>query len=680
MVWTKRHRVFGSTVLFPVISWVSSPALSHDPAVSIPPRRFAFQARNLIVFLNAHKSPVKTHVVKNPMRKIACRTSTPNRSGSVWSTLLATCVVFGAIAGGGYWYWVKTRTHALRTDLIVAQASRGPFDHIVLEQGELESSSNVEIVCEVRARGGAQGTALLWVIEEGMIVKKGDKLVELDSSALETAQKEKRIVVIAAESAVASAEALVQQAVISRQEYLEGLFQTEERLIQSEMAIAEQGLRKSQLALESTQRLVAKGLVKSLQLEADQFAVANNRNLLEGAEGRLKVLQNLTKQKMLVQFDSAIDAAKAQLAAAQASLEEEEADLRSIEKQIKLCTIFAPADGVAIHANEFNNRGGTAEFVVEPGAIIRERQTILRLPDPKMMQVRANINESRITLIQPGMPAKIRIDAVSNMELIGRVAKVNRYAEPGSWFSSSIKEYATTIEIVDPPQTIRTGMTAEVQIFVERLPDAIQVPIQAIYEHGGKTYSLIKSSESTYETREVSIGATNEQMATIKDGVEPGDNVILNLRQNLSLMNLPKVEPEDNADLAAATTASTEQPPRDGPSNGKGGEPRKGDWQDGKKRPEGGKAPGAAGDRGGEERGSDEKGGGRPRGEGAGGRPTGDRASSADSTTNPSVESSSSEVALTTPAAESAVAESAVAESATAQSATAAGDSSEGSE
>ncbi len=472
------------------------------------------------------------------------------RAGGVMLGLLLMFVFVSILGGGGYYYWNLSRTSSVNDDLITAEAIAGPFDHIVLEQGELESTSNVEVVCKVRARNGGSGTAILWVVDEGTVVTTGDKIVELDASALETALKEKRLQVLAAEAAVAAAKALVEQSEISRQEYLEGLFQTEENLIQSEMAIAEQNLRKAQLAMESTQRLVAKGLVNSLQLEADQFAVANNQNLLQSAERRLKVLQNLTRQKMLVQFDSAISSAQAQLASATESLNEEKGDAVELENQIAFCVITAPSDGVVIHANSYSSRGGNAEFVVEAGAVIRERQTIVRLPDPKRMQVKAKVNESRITLIRPGMPAKIRVDAVNNLELVGRVSKVSRYAEPGSWFSSSIKEYATTIEIVEPPETIRTGMTAEVQIFVEQLPNATQVPIQAIYEHGGKTYSLVKKGSMSFDTREVTMGATNETLATIKEGITPGESVVLNLRQNLSLMNLPKLEREDNAALA----------------------------------------------------------------------------------------------------------------------------------
>ena len=291
-------------------------------------------------------------------------------------------------------------------------------------------------------------------------------------------------------------------------------------MIKSEMAVAEQELRKAKLALQSSQRLVAKGLVKSLQLDADKFAVANAQNQLEGAQGRLKVLQNLTLKKMLVQFDSEIESNEAKLAAYQSEQQEEETELAETKLQIKNCVMNAPSSGVVVHANRYSSRGGNAEFVVEAGANVRERQAIVRLPDPSLMQVKCNVNETRVTLIEEGMPVKIQVDAVTGLKLNGRVKKVNRYAEPSSFFSSSIKEYATLVEIIDPPETIRTGMTAEVQIFVEQLDDALQIPIQALYEHGGKMYSLVQKSPEEFETRQVEIGATNDTMASIQKGLE----------------------------------------------------------------------------------------------------------------------------------------------------------------
>ena len=517
---------------------------------------------------------------------------------------LIICLCFIVVIGGaGYVVLNKSGTSVDPDALITQVAKRGPFDHIVLEQGEVESSSNTEIVCGVKSRGSG-GTAILWVIEEGARVKKGEKLVELDSAELELNLKEQKIQVITAESRLATAEANLEQAKISRQEYLEGVYKTEEKKILSEKAVAEQDLRKARLQSQSSERLVAKGLLNALTLEANQFAVADAQNKLDVADSKLRVLQNLTKQKMLVQFDSDIEAAEAALSAAQSELMEETTDLADITEQIGKCIMYAPSDGVVVHANRYSSRGGNAEFVVEAGATVRERQEIIRLPDPSLMQVKCKVNESRITLIREGMAARIGIDAIPGMKLTGRVIKVNRYAEPGSYFSSSIKEYATIIEIIDPPENIRTGMTAEVQIFVEQLDDALQIPIEGLYEHGADMFTLVMKGPEQFETAKVDIQATNDTMASISNGLADKDVVVLNLRDHLDLMELPKIIREDNSGMRDLATA-----PKAG-SGAEGGRPGAGGGRPGA----GGGRPGAGGGRPG-------AGGGRPGG--GGGAPGG---------------------------------------------------------
>ena len=500
-----------------------------------------------------------------------------NRRGSAAMVVLFCFVVLSLSAAAGYRFFYADNGGIDTAKLIRDSVRLGAFDHIVLEQGEIESSSNQVVTCEVKSRAGS-GVAILWVVDEGTRVKKGDKLVELDVAELETREKEQKIAVITAEARLATAEAQLEQAKIARLEYLDGQYKTDEKEILASKAIAEQNLRKAKLAIESSERLVSKGLVKSLQLEADRFAVANAQNNLDVADAKLQVLQNLTKQKMLVQYDSDIEAATAALSAAESELLEEKAEYEDIKEQIGKCILYAPADGVVVHANRYSSRGGSAEFVVEAGATVRERQEIIRLPDPSLMQVKCKINESRVTLIREGMPAKIEVDAIPGLKLVGRVKKVNRYAEPGSWMSSSVKEYATIVEILDPPEKIRTGMTAEARLFVEQLPEALQVPIQALYEHGEDFYTLVQRGEESFETVNVTVQATNDKMAAINNGLKNGESVVLNLRDHLSLMSLPELETEDNSALQdISQDAGPDQasqaggPGADGSKSGKAG-------------------------------------------------------------------------------------------------------------
>jgi RND family efflux transporter MFP subunit len=481
-----------------------------------------------------------------------------------------------AVAGGGYAYWSLGQGQASRRAAeapMLHTVENAPFDHIVLEQGEIESSSNNEVKCEVKGRGGS-GTPILTVVAEGTLVKKGDVLCQLDSSALEQEAKNQRIVVSTAESAVISSEAAVNKAIIARQEYLDGTFLTERKTILSEIAVAQQTLRKAELSLESAERLAAKGTLKPLQIEAEQFAVQNAKNTLESAEGRLRVLDELTKAKMLVQFDADIETTRAKLESDRSTLSEEKEKLQEIQTQIAACKIVAPADGQVVYANKFSGRGG-GEFVVEAGALVREQQTIFLLPDPTRMQVKAKINESRISLIREGMPVKVRVNAVEN-ELLGRVIKVNKYAEPGNWWGSNVKEYATFIQIIDPPETIRTGMTAEVRIFVEQIDEAVQIPVHAVYEIKRHHFVLVQKGDR-FETREIDIGATNDKYVTVKSGVQIDESVVLDPRNHLDKMDIPEIREEDdrsrlvalsNEPMPAKTPASAGGPGQGGSTPG----------------------------------------------------------------------------------------------------------------
>lgn len=476
------------------------------------------------------------------------------RTGQIWPFVLVMLLI--PIIGGYIWYRNKGaelfgsgNDETPMTQVVF----EGEFDHIVLEQGDIESSSNNEVKCQVKGRGSS-GTPIISVLAEGTIVKKGDVICVLDSSALEVDNKSQRITVSVAESTVISSNAAVKQAEISRQEYLEGTYLTERKAILSEVAVAQQAVRTSELSLASAERLAAKGTLKSLQIEAEQFAVQNARNTLDAAQGRLRVLDELTKAKMLVQFDSNIETANAKLASDQSTLDEERGKLAEIQEQIQACTITAPADGQVVHSNRFSSRGGSAEFVVEPGAMVREQQTIVLLPDPTKMQVRAKVNESRITLIREQMPVRVKVGAVSD-ELMGTVVKVNKYAEPGNWMGSSVKEYAAFIQIIDPPPVIRTGMTAEVRIFVEQLPKALQIPVFAVYETEGHHLVLKQEGPNKWKTIEVQIGATNEKFVTINEGLAKGDVVVLNPRSHMKKMVIPDFPEVENRDELAKVVA-----------------------------------------------------------------------------------------------------------------------------
>ncbi|HUE70110.1 MAG TPA: HlyD family efflux transporter periplasmic adaptor subunit [Pirellulaceae bacterium] len=465
------------------------------------------------------------------------------RRGNAMLIVVVFLVVVAGVGSAVWWVYFRGKSDAASGPILNA-AIKGPYDFIVLEQGEVEAANAIELRCEVKSRGAGGsggGIAILEVVPEGTLAKKGDVLIRLDSSALEQELKQQEITVNTSHSLVVQAKNTLEAAKIARKEYLEGTFRNEERTITSEVFVAEQALSTAQLSYESSQRLAAKGLLTPLQLSGAQYAVQKAQNDLDNANGKLQVLRELTKNKMLTQFDSDIATAEAKVKAEESSHQIELDKKKEVEDQIAKCTIRAPADGQVVYVNKFDRgrSGSSAEFVVEAGATVREQQPLIRLPSSNDMQIKALVNEARVTLVRPGQPVTVRVDALKDELIKGEVVKVNQYAEPGGWSSGNIKKYATLIKINNPPDSLRSGMNAEVRIHIERRQDALQVPVQALAEYRGKFFMVVRNGEQ-FETREVKIGSTNDKTAVVESGLELDDRFVMNPR-GTSFLDLPEL-------------------------------------------------------------------------------------------------------------------------------------------
>jgi HlyD family secretion protein len=429
------------------------------------------------------------------------------------------------------------------------------FIHDVTERGDVESASNVEIVSKVksgsygggRSGGGgggmSGGVAILWIIPEGTNVEPGDKVVELDSSALELDRIQQEIVVHNSEASVIQARNVLDAAKIAREEYLKGTYREDELALDNQIEEATEKRDRLKEYWEFSKSMHEKGYQTKLQLQADYSALLQAQNQLELAVLQRKVLGDYKKEKMVLQLDADIATAEAKLAAQEASYKLDQERLNDLKEQIKNCTIYTQEAGQVVYANREGHRG-TDEVIIEEGTLIRERQPIIRLPDPKRMQVKARINEARISLIKPGMSATIRLDAFPDTVLKGVVQEVKEYPAPTGWWGSNVKEYETTIKILDPTIGLRPGYTAEVKIRVEQLADVLQVPVQAIIEHGKKHYCVLRDGDR-FEAREVILGSTNDKTVVIEGGLEEGEEVVLNANAYRKEVGLPEISPEE---------------------------------------------------------------------------------------------------------------------------------------
>ena len=518
------------------------------------------------------------------------------RDGRIVKTLFFLLVFLGILAGGGYAMW-KRFTVAVKVDppQLVA-AKKEPFIHEILERGSVDSASNVEIRCQVESAGGL---TIISVVPEGTIVKKGDLLVELDSSTLRENVTKQRITVSGSEAKLAQSKADLKTAELTLTEYTEGKFNEDQKSIANEISSAKEKVRTESDNVLFNRKLLERGYITESQVKAGEYALEQAINEQQIAEMKMFGLENFTRKKMVVQYEAAIETARAKVNSDDESLNLDKERLVHLERQLELCKVIAPQDGQVVY---YMPRYGGDEDLIKEGKKVFERQIMIRLPDPSQMQVKGLVNEANIRLIKIGQLATIRLEAFPNQVFNGVIKQVNDYPEPGSWMGGSMsKEYMTTITILDAPEGIKPGLTAEAKVVVNEIPSALQLPVQAVFEYGRKTY-CITYRDGKWDKIEVKTGPSNDKQVVILEGLKEGDEVVLGAWALRDKVDLPKLSPEEeNAKKEEEQLESTERPNRERP-DGVDGPP--GRNSGGPPRPEGGQES--------RQRGGSNRQGGRP--------------------------------------------------------------------
>jgi multidrug efflux pump subunit AcrA (membrane-fusion protein) len=438
-----------------------------------------------------------------------------SNSASRWVKRL---LLFSALAGGMAALGAiapRFLTGNQKVKHLTHKVSRGDLSVVVTENGAVESSNNKEIKCMVKG-----GSTVLWVIETGTLVKSGEELVKLDQSQIEDKILQQKIVYENAVANTITAESDVAVAQTSITEYIEGTYQAEKSKIEKEIFEAEQALRKAELAVQSALRLTAKGVVKNLQLEGEQFAVDSARKDLELKKTKLESLEKYNKVKSLQELQSKLRASEAKLASYQASLSLEKARLEREKKQLENCVIRAETEGMVI----FPSMAAWKDTPdITEGAVVREQQTLLMIPDFTQMQVKVGIHESKVDRLKVGMKAKIQLQ---ELILEGEVSEIAEVTRPAGWWTGNLVKYDTIIKLPQHPG-LKPGMSAVVDIVLADHKDVLTVPVAAIIEGSGGLFCWVQTPEGVRK-RVVRVGDTNDQFSIILDGLSESDEVVLN--------------------------------------------------------------------------------------------------------------------------------------------------------
>jgi hypothetical protein len=83
-------------------------------------------------------------------------------------------------------------------------------------------------------------------------------------------------------------------------------------------------------------------------------------------------------------------------------------------------------------------------------------------------------------------------------------------------------EQDSTLEVL-----LRPGLLADVEIIVEKVPNAINIPNQAVFDRNGKMVVYVKDQKGKFEERVIKPLRRSESVMIIESGVKPGETIAL---------------------------------------------------------------------------------------------------------------------------------------------------------
>jgi HlyD family secretion protein len=473
------------------------------------------------------------------------------------------------------------------------KVQRQHVDITVSQRGNLSARNAAKVYSELEGRA-----AILEIVDEGAVVEVGDVLVRLDSSALEDRKVAQDIAVQNARAALtkseqnlqiqesqntsdkAAAEQKLDFAKTDLRKYLEGDYPKKKLEAEEAIKLAEQEMAQAADKLFWSQQLFDQEFLTRSELETDKLAATRAAIKKEQATRTMALLEDFDHPKEERRLEAAVEEAVRELdrvkLQASAKLVDITADVGTnkaklgletekftkLNDQIAKATIRAPVAGYVVYRRSEGGMGRGSE-TIQKGTEIQERQEIMSIPQAGGMIAEASIHESVVQKVRAGMPVRLKVDAIPAREFNGEIGFIALVPDSNSWWANpNMRQFKTTVLILDPNSEMKPGMSCNVDILVDSIDNALAVPVQAVYRSGGSTICFINGKAVP-----VKIGRSSDTWVEILEGLTEGQTVAMAPPTGFK----PEPEPQREEDLAPPLPAMPAfTPPQGGESKREG--------------------------------------------------------------------------------------------------------------
>jgi HlyD family secretion protein len=406
--------------------------------------------------------------------------------------LVVVAVLVMLVAAGGFWYWGGNANAA---EYMTAKVERGNLRNTVTATGTLQAVTTVQVGSQ------ASGTISALYADFNSTVKKGQLLAQLDPSVTQAQVQQARANVAQAEAQLQQARTAVSNSHAGVAQSRAGISDARARALaagtttlnqQAGVSAAEAnlGVLKAQLDdaasyLRQEQTLLQSGVIAQREYETAQTSYKTAEARYNQAVAQLKMAQLSAQsassagqaqanaqveqaQAQAQQSQGGVATAQAQVQNAAAQVEQARAALQLAEINLQHTTITSPIDGVVVSRDV--NVGQTVAASLSAPTLFTIAQ------DLTQMQVIANIDQADIGLVEQAKSVAFTVDAFPSEEFKGTIQQMRLNPQN----VQNVVTYNVVIDVSNPEQKLKPGMTANLTVTIDERNDVLKVPNSAL--------------------------------------------------------------------------------------------------------------------------------------------------------------------------------------------------------
>lgn len=370
---------------------------------------------------------------------------------------------------------------ATATQYMTAKVERGNLRNTVTATGTLQAVTTVQVGSQ------ASGTLSALYVDFNSVVKKGQVIAQLDPGVAKAQVDQSR-------ANLQQARASLQQSLAAVSGSRAGVSDAQAKALaarsavqnnqsgtsgaRANVAVLKAQLDDAQSFLKQQESLMASGVIakREVDVAATSYKTAEARYNQAVAQLNQAILSEQSSsssgiaqsQAQVQQSQAQVQQSQAQVEQAKAQVQQAEAALRLAEVNLAHTTITSPIDGVVVSRDV--NVGQTVAASLSAPTLF----TIAN--DLTQMQVIANIDQADIGLVERAKSVRFSVDAFPGKDFEGAIQQMR--LNPVN--VQNVVTYNVVIDVSNPEQKLKPGMTANLTITIDERNNVLKVPNSAL--------------------------------------------------------------------------------------------------------------------------------------------------------------------------------------------------------